>query len=74
MHLTTQGQYDNPASYQDLNARLAEHETSYSCADRLFYLSIPPTIFTAVARYASEYAMTRYDMCVFLTKHLASMS
>lgn len=48
-----QGQYASEEDFKALDARLAESEASLPRADRLFYLSIPPNIFTVVAASAS---------------------
>jgi glucose-6-phosphate 1-dehydrogenase len=47
------GQYASEDDFKALDARLAESEASLPRADRLFYLSIPPNIFTVVAASAS---------------------
>jgi len=50
------GQYDSDSDFQTLNTLMANHEHPLPSADRLFYLSIPPNIFTAVAGSASRSA------------------
>jgi glucose-6-phosphate 1-dehydrogenase len=52
----TAGQYDSEEDFTKLDARMKDIEQSLPCADRLFYLSIPPNIFTAVAENASKAA------------------
>jgi glucose-6-phosphate 1-dehydrogenase len=47
------GQYDAPADFGRLAAAMAAAEALLPAADRLFYLSIPPNVFTAVAAAAS---------------------
>jgi glucose-6-phosphate 1-dehydrogenase len=42
-----------------LDERLSAVESSLRRADRIFYLSIPPNIFTAVARSASKAASSK---------------
>lgn len=53
------GQYDSKEDFGKLDERMAEAESRQSGADRIFYLSIPPNIFTAVAAAASEAASSR---------------
>jgi glucose-6-phosphate 1-dehydrogenase len=50
------GQYDSDADFATLDALMAATEAALPRADRLFYLSIPPNIFTAVAAAASRAA------------------
>lgn len=50
------GQYDSDEDFKKLDACMAAHEAPLPKADRLFYLSIPPNIFTAVAGSASRAA------------------
>lgn len=52
----TSGQYDSLKDFERLNERMKEVEAGLPCADRLFYLSIPPNIFTKVAANASQAA------------------
>ncbi len=54
-----QGQYASDADFATLAERMAEGEAPFECADRLFYLSIPPNIFTAVAASASKAASSK---------------
>ena len=50
------GQYASDEDFGSLAARMAETEAALPAADRLFYLSIPPSIFTSVAGAASRAA------------------
>ena len=54
-----QGQYASDADFAALSTRMAEGEAPLQRADRLFYLSIPPNIFTAVAASASKAASSK---------------
>ncbi len=54
-----QGQYDEEKDFGSLNTRLEQLESKRKRADRIFYLSIPPTIFTAVAANASVAASSK---------------
>lgn len=53
------GQYDSDADFASLDALMGGHEAALPRADRLFYLSIPPNIFTAVAASASRAASSQ---------------
>jgi glucose-6-phosphate 1-dehydrogenase len=53
------GQYASDEDFGALDARLRETEGGLKKADRLFYLSIPPNIFTAVAACASKSASSK---------------
>ncbi|GAB4818749.1 hypothetical protein N2152v2_005795 [Parachlorella kessleri] len=53
------GQYDSEADFAKLDEQLARTEGGLPRADRIFYLSIPPNIFTAVARCASKSASSK---------------
>ncbi len=57
-----QGQYASDDDFSALDARLRQTEGSLKKADRLFYLSIPPNIFTAVAACASKSASSKCAM------------
>lgn len=50
------GQYSNRDDFAKLSEKMTEHEQGRQRADRVFYLSIPPSIFTAVAACASDAA------------------
>ncbi len=52
------GQYDETASFEKLSAELATHEVG-RVANRIFYLSIPPTIFVSVAQNAARAASSK---------------
>ena len=54
-----QGQYASDEDFGALAARMSEGEAGLAAADRLFYLSIPPNIFTAVAGAASRAASSQ---------------
>lgn len=58
-HICLQGQYDEEKDFGSLNARLEQLESKRKKADRIFYLSIPPTIFTVVAANASVAASSK---------------
>lgn len=53
------GQYASDDDFGALDARMRQTEGSLKKADRLFYLSIPPNIFTAVAACASKSASSK---------------
>lgn len=61
-HFLMQGQYDSEEDFAALDERLYAEEAALPSADRMFYLSIPPNIFTAVAASASKAASSR---CTF---------
>jgi glucose-6-phosphate 1-dehydrogenase len=50
------GQYDAEADFETLHTLMTEHEQGVEKVNRIFYLSIPPQIFTAVAQNASKAA------------------
>lgn len=50
------GQYDSVDDFESLNSLMAENEAGFSKSNRIFYLSIPPHIFTTVAENASTAA------------------
>lgn len=50
------GQYDSLEDFSHLNEEMLLSEKQFPRADRVFYLSIPPNIFTAVAANASTAA------------------
>ena len=54
-----QGQYDEEADFSTLDARMKGEESKRKVADRIFYLSIPPSIFTTVAACASRAASSQ---------------
>lgn len=53
------GQYDSEGDFGKLDKRLLELEKGRKRADRIFYLSIPPAIFTSVAACASKAATSK---------------
>jgi len=53
------GQYKSEEDFGKLNTRLDELEKKRGKADRIFYLSIPPAIFTDVAASASAAASSK---------------
>ncbi|KAI3438309.1 hypothetical protein D9Q98_000743 [Chlorella vulgaris] len=53
------GQYASEDDFAALDKRMADGESEQSCADRMFYLSIPPNIFTTVAACASKAASSK---------------
>lgn len=53
------GQYASDEDFGALGARMAEREAALPRADRMFYLSIPPNIFTAVVASASRAASSK---------------
>lgn len=54
-----QGQYDSLDDFKSLDARMCAVEKAHARADRVFYLSVPPNVFTSVASSASEAASSR---------------
>ena len=54
------GQYDSVEDFETLNTLMTEQERSVEKANRIFYLSIPPQIFTAVAQNASRAASSSH--------------
>jgi len=50
------GQYDSEADFDALNSLMTEKEGETAKSNRIFYLSIPPHIFTTVASNASKAA------------------
>lgn len=58
----TAGQYDDAASFKALSAELTKHEAGRA-ANRIFYLSIPPTVFVTVAQNAARCASSETGAC-----------
>ena len=56
-----QGQYDQQGDFTKLDERMNSEEKCRRVADRIFYLSIPPSIFTTVAACASQAASSQCD-------------
>lgn len=54
-----QGQYDSLEDYGALDKRMCAAEKRFKRGDRVFYLSIPPNIFTTVAASASSAASSK---------------
>ncbi|KAH3669412.1 hypothetical protein OGAPHI_001533 [Ogataea philodendri] len=52
------GQYDAPDGYQELNSVIEKHDESRGVSEshRLFYLALPPSVFTTVAANLKKYA------------------
>ncbi len=54
-----QGQFDNPALYQSLGKRLGLFDGEWkTCANKLFYLSIPPHLYQEVLTHLDESKLT----------------
>jgi len=49
-----QGQYDGQEDFAKLNQRMLNTEQSFTGGNRLFFLSIPPSVFTAAAGAAAD--------------------
>jgi len=49
-----QGMYDSEADFTALNERVCEQEAGFQMGHRLFFLSIPPSVFTAAAGAAAD--------------------
>ena len=62
------GQYDQVEDFARLNDEMGCVEASLPSADRLFYLSIPPNIFTAVAANASRAASSSSGWTRFIVE------
>jgi glucose-6-phosphate 1-dehydrogenase len=69
----TSGLYDDTASYTALSAELAKQEAGRP-ANRIFYLSIPPTVFVAVAQNAARCASSTTGARVQPSPALLSLS
>ena len=52
------GQYDQAGSYQTLSESIGKHEAASGLAvrNRIFYLSVPPSVFISVAQNAARFA------------------
>lgn len=48
------GQYDRDDSFQELNRHLEELEQTQSEAHRLFYMALPPSVFTVVSQHLKK--------------------
>ncbi len=56
-----QGPYNTRAGFEALHERLTELEAAKPQAHRMFFLSIPPDVFTAAAGNAADCASSRCD-------------
>ncbi len=57
------GQYDRDDSFQALNAHLEELEKGHTETHRLFYMALPPSVFTIVSQHLKR--------CCYPTKGIA---
>lgn len=57
------GQYDKDESFQALNKHLEELESGRSEAHRVFYMALPPSVFTIVSQHLKR--------CCYPTKGIA---
>lgn len=48
------GQYDKDESFQQLNKHLEELEQGRKEANRLFYMALPPSVFTIVSQHLKK--------------------
>jgi len=55
------GDYDDPATYRRLGERLAAAETAMPEADRVFYLSVPATLYERIGARLHEAGLTAED-------------
>eukprot|EP00884_Botryococcus_braunii_P023027 jgi/Botrbrau1/9408/Bobra.0252s0033.1 len=62
------GQYDSGADFAVLDSRLSDLESGKAQANRIFYLSIPPSIFTKVAGSASTNASSTTGYTRFIVE------
>lgn len=53
-----QGQYDTPEGFQQLNKSLEKYEQKHKLEkpERLFYMALPPSVFTTVGKHIKENA------------------
>lgn len=51
------GPYDKPEGYQTLEKAIEEYDQKFSCkhSERLFYLALPPSVFTGVGAHIKKY-------------------
>lgn len=56
-----QGAYDQPDGFKDLETEIKKHEDKHNITkpDRLFYLALPPSVFTAVAKNLKAHVYTK---------------
>lgn len=57
------GQYDRDDSFQNLNKHLEEIESGREETHRLFYMALPPSVFTIVSQHLKK--------CCYPTKGIA---
>ena len=57
------GQYDRDDSFQQLNRHLEDLEKGRKEANRLFYMALPPSVFTIVSQHLKK--------CCYPTKGIA---
>lgn len=62
------GQYDSTDDFRTLDERMSQAEADLPRADRIFYMSIPPDVFTAVAGAASQAASARRGWTRFIVE------
>lgn len=48
------GQYDRDESFQQLNQHLEKLESDKKEANRLFYMALPPSVFTIVSQHLKK--------------------
>ena len=69
------GQYDRDDSFQELNRHLEELEQTQSEAHRLFYMALPPSVFTVVSQHLKKNCYpTRGIARVIVGSHLEGLS
>lgn len=55
----TQGPYDGPQGFTELDSRLRVLEAHKPRANRMFFLSIPPNVFLAATCFAADCASSK---------------
>ena len=58
------GSYTEKDSFEGLNAEMLKLEAGYSAGNRLFYLSLPPSVFAAVTSNIKECCMSKTYVCL----------
>lgn len=59
------GSYTEQEAFEGLNAELLKLEKTYSAGNRLFYLSLPPSVFATVTSNIKECCMSKtYVSCL----------
>ena len=53
------GTYDQKGSFETLNAELCKLEEGFAGGNRLFYLSLPPSVFASVTTNLKECCMSK---------------